>query len=137
MILVDTSVLVDYLKGSDNAKTDLFDLVLEQRLPYAITAYTYQEILQGARDESEYKTLTDYLSTQIVFFLTEKINVYEKAARMFYELRRKGRTPRSTIDILIAMVAIENDLYLLHNDKDFDKIASVVEELKIFTYPVM
>jgi len=46
--------------------------------------------------------------------------------------RKSGITVRSTIDLLIAQIAIENNLFLLHSDKDFDFIASVIKELKIY-----
>jgi len=131
LILVDTSVIIDFLKGHHNAKTELFESVLKQKAPYGLASYTYQEVLQGARDEREYKRLKDYLSTQRICFLPETIELYEKAALLFFNLRRQGFTPRSTIDILIALTAMENDLFLLHNDRDFDMIASKTADLKI------
>lgn len=130
MILVDTSVLIDYLKGKVNKKTELFATVLKRKLPYGIAAYTFQEILQGARDEREYNKLKSYLSTQRIYFLPEEAGVYEEAARLYYTLRRRGITPRSTIDVLIAIIAIKNDLFLLHNDRDFDELAFKLRELK-------
>ena len=73
MILVDTSVLIDYLKGKANIKTDLFEWILTRKLPFGIASYTYQEVLQGARDEKEYLKMQDYLSTQKIYFLPEDI----------------------------------------------------------------
>ena len=110
MILVDTSVLIGFLKGQTDEKTQLFEEVLTLNIPFGISSYTFQEVLQGARDENEYQQLQDYLSTQIIYFLPEETATYEKAARMYFELRRKGITPRSTIDILIALTAMENKL---------------------------
>lgn len=46
---------------------------------------------------------------------------------MYYECRRSGTTVRSTIDLIIAQIAIENELYLLHSDSDFDSIAKIME----------
>ena len=131
MILVDTSVLIDFLKGQTNAKTLLFEEVLNRDIPFGLSPYTFQEVLQGVRNEKEYKRLHDYLSTQTIYFLPEEIATYEKAARLFFDLRRKGITPRSTIDILIALTAIENKLMLLHNDRDFDLMAEQVDTLSI------
>jgi hypothetical protein len=131
MILVDTSVLIDFLKGQTNAKTLLFDEVLTRDIPFGLSPYTFQEVLQGARNEKEYKQLHDYLSTQIIYFLPEEKATYEKAARLYFDLRRKGITPRSTIDILIALTAVENKLMLLHNDRDFDLMAEQVDTLRI------
>lgn len=131
MILVDTSVLIDYLKGAENLKTDIFETVLKQQLPYGIAAYTYQEVLQGARDEKEYRKLKEYLSTQRIYFMPETPETYGKAARIFFDLRRKGVAPRSATDIMITLIAIEYNLFLLHNDRDFDAISESVAGLKI------
>ncbi len=77
-----------------------------------------------------------YKETQIIYFLPEEKAAYEKAARLYFDLRRKGITPRSTIDILIALTAIENKLMLLHNDRDFDLMAEQVDALKILLYVI-
>lgn len=129
MILVDTSVLIGYLKGSNDKKTLLFNEVLSRDIPFGISPYTLQEVLQGARNEKEYEQLQDYLSTQTIYFLPEETATYEKAARLYFNVRRQGITPRSTIDILIALTAIENNLILLHNDRDFDLIVEKVNHL--------
>ena len=131
MILVETSVLISFLKGQADEKTKLFEAVMSLDIPFGISAYTYQEVLQGARDEKEFRQLKDYLSSQIVYCLPEGTATYEKAARLYFDLRRKGTTPRSAIDILIALTAIENQLFLLHNDRDFDVMAEEVDELRI------
>ncbi len=131
MILVDTSVLIDFLKGRENAKTELFATVLDRRLPFGIASYTYQEVLQGARDKREYGKLKKYLSSQKIYFLPETVETYEGAANLFFSLRLQGTTPRSAVDILIAMVAMEHKLSLLHNDRDFDVLSEKVSGLKI------
>ena len=134
MILVDTTVLIDLLKGVENEKTEIFEEIQLQNIPYGITSYTYQEVLQGARDEAEYKKLKKYLSSQTIYFLPEIIETYDKAANIFFSLRKQGVTIRSTIDILIGLTAIEHDLLLLHNDKDFDAMAVKIKDLKIFNH---
>lgn len=131
MVLVDTTVLIDLLKGHDNSKTKVLETVIAQNIPFGIASYTYQELLQGARDENEYQKLKEYLSTQRIYFLPEVVDIYEKAAYMYYFLRKQGVTIRSTIDVLIALIAIEHNLLLLHNDRDFDTMAAKVSELKI------
>ncbi|MDD3879647.1 MAG: PIN domain-containing protein [Syntrophomonas sp.] len=131
MILVDTSVLIGFLKGQINEKIQLFDQVLSRNIDFGFSSYTFQEVLQGTQNEKEYEKLRDYLSTQIIYFLPEKTATYEKAARLYFDLRRKGITPRSTIDVLIALTAIENNLLLLHNDRDFDLMAGQIETLDI------
>jgi predicted nucleic acid-binding protein len=133
MILVDTSVLIGFFKDESNPKTELFGTILSRDIHYGISAYTYQEVLQGARDEREFTQLREYLSTQRLYHLPGVPETFEKAARMFFNLRRRGFTPRGTIDILIALTAIEYKLHLLCNDRDFDAIARLTPELKILT----
>jgi len=129
MILVDTSVLIDFLRGVVNTKTDQFESILQLDIPYGISAYTYQELLQGARNEKEYNTLHDYLGSLVIYYLDANIHSFEKASRLVFDLRRKGVTPRSTIDVYIALTAIENNLMLLHNDRDFDAMIDYIDEL--------
>ena len=69
MILVDTSVLIDFLRGIDNKSTGKFKKVLTQKIPFGITSVIFQEILQGAKSEQEYSTLKTYLETQHFFIL--------------------------------------------------------------------
>jgi predicted nucleic acid-binding protein len=132
MILADTSILVGYLKGQSHHKIALFETVLACHMPYGISSYTYQEVLQGARDEGEFEQLREYLSTQTIYSLPANLEIHTQAARMYFDLRRRGVTIRGTLDILIALTAIEHQLLLLHNDHDFDAIANMVPELKIF-----
>lgn len=124
MYLVDTSVLIDFLKGVDTPQSKKFENILQHQIPFGISAFTYQEVLQGARDTKEYDKLNTYLSTQKIYYPSEIS--YEKAAKLFFTCRKSGITIRSTIDTLIATTAIENDLILLHSDKDFKNMAGVV-----------
>ncbi len=131
MILVDTSVIIAFLKGEESSKTKIMNEILSRNIPFGISCYTYQEVLQGARNEEEFQTLKDYLSSQQIYYLNSEAETYEKAARLYYSLRRGGITPRSTLDILIALTAMENKLALLHNDHDFDVMAEKIPELRI------
>jgi len=133
VILVDTSVLVNFLKGQQGDKVALLKDAILRDIPFGFSAFTYQEVLQGARDEGELAKLTEYMSTQTIYCIPEEISVYARAARMYFDLRRKGITVRSTIDVLIAITAIDNGLYLLHDDSDFDVMARHIPELRILT----
>ena len=126
MILVDTSVLIDLFKGNENeAVVSLRDIIRQQR-PFGITSVIYQEVLQGAKTKKEYISLKEYLSTQRFFHPKDPLASYAEAANIFFSCRRKGVTIRSTIDCLIAQIAIEHELLLLHNDKDFTAMAPVI-----------
>ena len=133
MILLDTSVLINYFKGNETPKTRLLDAILHRGIAYGISPYTYQELLQGAKDEREFALLQAYLKTQRIYYLPQTVEVFEKAARIYFDLRRKGITLRGTIDILIALTAAHHQLSLLHDDRDFDAMVSVMQSLKIAT----
>lgn len=132
MILVDTSVLIEYLKESKSPSGDKMNYVIDNEIPYGICDYVYQELLQGAADEQEYELLKSYFSTLPFYNLLYGKESFENAAQMYINCRKKGITIRSTIDVIIAEIAIENALYLLHNDNDFTNIAKINKNLKIF-----
>jgi predicted nucleic acid-binding protein len=132
MVLVDTSVLIDFINNKNTDYTEQLNMIISNRIPYGINAFIYQEILQGAASEKDFNILNEYLSTQKVYELKNGLKSYADAARIFFQCRKKGFTVRSTVDLLIVQTAIENDLFLLHNDRDFTGISSVVKELKIF-----
>jgi predicted nucleic acid-binding protein len=132
MILVDTSVLIDLFKGASNGPANRMREVLGHHIPFGITSVIYQEMLQGAKSDKEYNLLKDYLSSQRFFHPQDAVKTYEDAARIYFSCRKKGVTIRSTIDCLIAQIALEQDLALLHNDRDFDAMAPII---KLRLYP--
>lgn len=132
MILVDTSVLMSFLKDQKNQITAQFDYILDKKIPYGITTFIYQEILQGAKTDKEYRLLKEYFETIPLYYLKYGKESYEQAALLNIRCKQKGIIIRSTIKLLIAETAIENNLYLLHNDNDFINIAAVIKELKLY-----
>jgi len=84
---------------------------------------TQLELLQGSLNEQEWTILSTYLEVQDYVELTP--SSWQAAARIYYDLRRQGLTVRSPIDCCIAQAALENDLLLIHNDRDFETIAQV------------
>ena len=131
MILVDTSVLVDFLKGTKREGSRKFDSVLRQDIPFGINSFIFQEVLQGAASEEEYRILRRYLEAQRFYHLTHPIESFAKAARIYMDCRKNGITVRSTIDCLVAETALEHNLFLLHQDSDFDAMARIIP-LKIY-----
>jgi len=132
MILLDTSVLINYFRNTKDKYVSLLDEIIDRNIPYGICDFVYQELLQGTRTEKEFNTLKEYLESIPFYYLNYGKESYEKAAMLNFICRKSGITVRSTIDLLIAQIAIENNLFLLHSDKDFDFIASVIKELKIY-----
>jgi hypothetical protein len=125
MVLVDTSILIDFLRGADNAAVGRFQQILDNNVPFGISPLTYLEVLQGTRTEKDYATVKRYLETHRFFGLLDEKESYAAAARIYFNCRKKGITINSTVDCLIAQTAIENDLTLLHNDADFDRMRRV------------
>jgi predicted nucleic acid-binding protein len=126
MILVDTSVLIDFLKGTKNKESRKFESILRMNIPFGINSFIFQEILQGAGSEKEYDLLKNYLATQRFYNPTDSVESFDKAAGIYMDCRKKGITIRSTIGCIIAVTALEHDLFLLHNDKDYVLMQKVI-----------
>ena len=125
MVLVDTSVLIDLLRGTHNRQSYYLAKLEHGGISYSIPAVCAQEVLQGARDHKEYKLLRSYLVTQDLLVPKDPVTCHLEAARIYFDCRRRGETPRSTLDCFIAQLAIESDMELLHSDKDFERIGKV------------
>jgi hypothetical protein len=95
-----------------------------------ITDLIYMEILQGAKSESAFKKLQRYFSTQKFYRFADPQSSYEKAASLYLSCRRQGITVRSSIDCLIAQCALENELILLHHDRDYKNLQKIMPRLK-------
>jgi predicted nucleic acid-binding protein len=135
VILVDTSVLIDYLGGKDNRPVSRFEHILEHNIPFGINSFIYQEVLQGVKTEKDFEQVKDYLDTQRFYSLKDPRESYAAAAKIYFQCRKKGVTIGSTIDCLIIQTAIEHDLFLLHNDADFDNARKVVS-YKVYREPL-
>ena len=122
MILVDTSVWFDVLRDKQGDVVESFRKKTYGEI-LVLSRFTQLELLQGAKSGNEWKLLEQYLSTQFYLEATEK--TWSDATRIFFELRRKGITVRSSIDCCITQIALEHDALLLHKDADFDRIASI------------
>ena len=134
MILVDTSVLIDFFKDISTPHVYALEKIISNKLPFGINSYIFQEILQGSKNDKEYKLLKEYLESIPFYFLKKGNESFADAALINMKCRKSGVTIRSTIDLLIAQTALENNLFILHNDQDFDNISKVINELKIYEY---
>jgi len=130
MYLVDTSVWVDYIKGTNSPAVEFLDTLLLTPMIVGITDLIFMEILQGAKSEAGFEKLQRYFSTQQFYRFDDPQSSYEAAALMFFNCRRRGITVRSSIDCLIAQCTLENELILLHHDKDFQRLEKVVPQLR-------
>ena len=125
MIVVDTSALVAFLRGDRTPAALKLEELERQETPFSIPAVCVQEVLQGARDEREWKLLTGILQDQSFLSPGDPWATHAEAARIFFDCRRKGITLRGTLDCLVAAMALENDAVLLHEDRDFEKMKAV------------
>lgn len=117
MIFLDSSVLIDYFNGRNNWQVEKLDEILGKEIA-VIGDYILVEVLQGFRRNKDYETAKSVLlSFPCLTMLGEEIAI--KSAQNYRELRKKGITIRKTIDVIISTFCKENDLQLLHNDKDF------------------
>ena len=122
MLLIDTSVWISVFRDrSGQVRQQLETLTADQEV--LLTRFTQLELLQGSLNKQEWDLLSTYLETQDYVELTP--SSWQESARIYYELRRQGLTVRSPIDCCIAQVALENNLLLIHNDRDFETIAQV------------
>ena len=124
MILIDTSAFIEFLNHTGSPFDREIEFLLSNDEDIAIADIIMTEILQGIKDDREMNEVIKSLLAFPVFSL-KGIDSYIAAAELYRKCRKKGVTIRSTIDLLISQIAIENDLILLHNDNDFRSIAKV------------
>ncbi|MGK7892153.1 MAG: PIN domain nuclease [Xenococcus sp. (in: cyanobacteria)] len=131
MILADTSVWIDYLNGAITPDTDLLDHALYEGT-LAMGDLIFLEILQGIRDEKQFKQVKSKLSLLDQFILFSPQMLF-KCADNYRALRKKGITIRKTNDVIIASFCIEKKLPLLYVDRDFDPFSEHLGLKKSYT----
>jgi predicted nucleic acid-binding protein len=125
VVIVDTTVWVDYLQGVENAETDWLNTELDrQRL--GLTDIILCEVLQGVRDDVVAKEVERRLLNLEVFD-TGGVAVAREAARNYRTLRSRGHTVRKTIDCVIATFCLHGQHSLLHRDRDFEPFEQFLE----------
>ena len=121
MILVDSSVWIDYFRGTITPQTEKLDRLLGSEL-LATGDLMLTEVLQGFNGSRDFNRAKKLLMTLTVIEIGgERVAI--QAAQNFRTLRRRGMTVRKTIDSLIATRSIEDGYQLLHSDKDFEPFA--------------
>lgn len=118
MILVDSSVWIDYFNGKVTPQTEKLDGLLASE-PLAVGDLIVTEVLQGFASEREFKVAQNVLTSLTVVELCGQ-QIAVQAAKYFRLLRERGATVRKTVDVIIATRCIESGYDLLHCDRDFD-----------------
>jgi predicted nucleic acid-binding protein len=124
MTVVDTSVWIDFFNGVNNDTSRKLNTLLGQR-EVVIGDLILAEVLQGFRKHKDYQTARELFELVAVEEMVGA-SAAIRAADACHLLRRKGKTVRKAIDVMIAVHCIECGHSLLHNDRDFDQIAKVL-----------
>ena len=122
LILVDTSVWIDYFNGYASVEADFLTLCIAEARPIVLPGPVITETLQGVRETTRAARIADVLSA---FELAPELERgdYEEAAAIYRTCRARGSTPRSTIDCLVAQLCLRHGYELLTRDRDFEAIA--------------
>lgn len=123
MYLVDTSVWIDFLRGTENPVTQQLTDWLENESDLFSTGIILQEMLNGIPNPKQQKNVHSLLKP--VIWIMPTIQTHIDAANIFSGCRTKGFQIRNSVDCLIAALAIEYNLPLLHKDRDYDFISKV------------
>jgi predicted nucleic acid-binding protein len=117
VIIVDSTVWIDYLRGSINPHTEWLDREIQQ--PLGLTDLILCEVLQGIRNDTAFRRVRRNLS-RFTIFPTVGEDLAVAAAQNYRALRERGHTVRKTIDCLIATFCLAGGHSLLHRDRDLD-----------------
>jgi predicted nucleic acid-binding protein len=124
MIVVDTSIWIDYLRGSHYQKIDRLEEILDtDRIIIGDLIIT--ELMQGFRFKKDLNKIEMLIDSLEYRDMLGK-NIATKSAHNYRELKKKGFTVRKTIDVMIGTFCIENKFGLLHNDRDFDPMENLL-----------
>ncbi len=121
MILVDTSVWIDYFAGKERPHVAMLEQFILSEEDLALCGIVLTEILQGISDDTVHRRVRRYIRPLLMLPMDE--SVFLKAADIYRELRKAGVTIRKTNDCIIAATVLEHRCQLLHNDRDFSLIA--------------
>jgi len=128
VILVDTAVWIDWLRGRETRATTLLEALLDEG-EALLAPVILQEILQGARSPAALETLREHFSH--LPLLDPSLSVYLGAGALYARCRWQGITPRSPHDCLIAQHALDAGVPLLQVDRDFGFLARVEPALRL------
>ena len=121
-ILVNTTVWIDFFREKETSEhAEILHKLIEEENNICICPIIYQEILQGIREEKVFLEIKNILQNTILIN-TPIMTVADYAVNLYRSLRKKGITIRKPYDCLIASYAILEDVYLFHNDFDFEQM---------------
>ena len=122
MILVDTSVWIDFFDYPDSPYAKELARLIEKDEEVCLTEMNVVEILQGIKEDKIFEEIKSHLM-QFPIVRVRSLETYIQAANIYRLCRKMGKTIAKTMDAIIAAVALENGFKIFHRDKDFDSIA--------------
>ncbi len=129
MVLVDTSVWIDFFNSKENEKVLQLKEAISNNEDIAIFGVILTEVLQGIKNKKEYELVEEIFES--LSYLEMSKNIFIDAANIYRNLRKTGITIRKPVDCMIASVAMNYKIALIHNDKDFEPIE---EKLNLIKY---
>lgn len=120
MLLVDTTVWIDFFAGKTTPQVSVLELMISESEDICVCGIVLTEVLQGIRDDGRYRKTKAHFDNFV--FLTMTRAAFVRSAEMYRSLRKKGITVRKPLDCMIAAVALAHNVQILHNDRDFDPI---------------
>jgi predicted nucleic acid-binding protein len=130
MILIDTSVWIDFFNGIEGKAVSILEKLIDREEDVFLSEFILTEVMRGFKTDKEYSLALGVLMKFPVVSLRD-LNSWVEAVQIYRLCRKKGIIIRKTANCIIARTAIENDYFLLHQDIDFDRIATVCP-LKVY-----
>jgi predicted nucleic acid-binding protein len=130
VIVVDTTVWIDFLEARGTAFDRHLSGLIEDEAPISLVDIVYAEVLQGIRDDEVFQQVRLSLRAHPIL-RPHGLQTFEAAANLYRVARRRGLTIRRGVDCLIAATCLESGAEIYHNDRDFDALARV-SELRIY-----
>ncbi len=133
MIVVDTTIWIDFLEARGTAFDRHLTELVEADAPITLVDIVYCEVLQGIRNDGVYQRIRASLLAHPIL-RPRGLQTFETAANLYRSARRRGFTIRRSVDCLIAATCLENEAAIYHNDRDFDTLARV-STLMVYRQP--
>jgi Predicted nucleic acid-binding protein, contains PIN domain len=122
MVLVDTTVWIDFFANKKTPQVSKFIELIEKNEDICVCGVVLTEILQGFRNDKDFDKTLSVLNDLI--YLPDSKESFILASRLYRGCKKKGFTIRKPIDCIIAAICIENSVFILHNDRDFNYISA-------------
>ncbi len=129
-VLIDSSVWIDFFRGQIAPHTDRLRELITSGEDLCLCGHVLAEVLRGTRHDEQFRKIEKRF--EVLEFLPMTAPTFQSSADIYRHLRKQGITLKNAVDTFIAAVALEHDVFLLHDDSDFDLIA---KEFPLKSFP--